>query len=87
MADVATRAPIQRLLQVAASLLAWWNAKSCQGFDLTDAWTIGAVVRDRLATAAFIATIRDWPAAYGLGPPFEQLVTLWRPALAGASDV
>jgi len=66
--------PSQRLLQVAASLLAWWNAKSCRGFDLTDLSPVGAIARDMLATAAFIATHRDYPAAYGLGPQFEQLV-------------
>ncbi len=97
LVDVATLAPTQRLLQVAAgetgqagtvaaSLLAWWNAKSCRGFNLTDLWTVGAIARDMLATAAFIATLREYPAGYGLGPQFEQLVNLWRPALAGTGD-
>ncbi len=99
LVDVATRAPIQRLVQVAAgntsqsgtvgaSLLAWWNAKSCRGFDLTDLWTVdNAIAREMLATAAFIATHREYPAAYGLGHQFEQLVARWRPALAGTGDV
>ncbi len=56
-------------------------------FDLTDLWTVGAIARDMLATAAFIATLREYRAAYGLRPQFEQLVTLWRPALAGTGDV
>ncbi len=47
--DVAELAPIQRLLAVApgaigqsrtvaGSLLAWWNATRCGGFDLADLW-------------------------------------------------
>jgi len=99
LADVAARAPTQRLLQVAAgdtsqsgtvgtSLLAWWNAKSCCGFDLTDLWTVdNAISKQMLATAAFISTHWEYPAAYGVGPQFEQLVALRRPALAGTGDV
>jgi len=97
--QVHAAAPIQRLVQVAAgetgqagtvavSLLAWWNAKSCRGFDLTDLWTIDdAIARDRLVTAAFIAKHWEYSAAYGLGPQFEQLVARWRPALARTRDV
>ncbi len=68
--DLTTRPPIQRLLQVSAgetgpagtvagSLLAWWNATSCGGFELTDLWAVDdAIARDMLATAAF----RNTPA-------------------------
>jgi len=98
LVHVATRARIHGLLEVAAgetgqagtvavSLLAWWNAKSCGGFDLTGLWAVGdAIARDRLATAAFIAKHWEYPAAYGLGPQFEQLVARWRPTLAGTGD-
>ncbi len=96
---VAARARIHGLLEVAAgetgqagtvavSLLAWWSTKSCRSFDLTGLWAVGdAIARDRLVTAAFIATLREYPAAYGLGPQFEQLVARWRPALAGTGNV
>ena len=92
--DVAALAPVQRLLTiaqgdtgqsrtVASFLLAWWNAQACGGFDLADLWTVDeAITRDMVATAAFIASHREYPTAYGLGPQFEALVLQWRPALA-----
>ena len=93
LTDVAELGPVQRLLTVADGdtgqsrtvagfLLAWWNAESCGGFDLTDLWAVDeAIARDMLATITFIATHREYPTAYGLGPQFVQLVTRWRPAL------
>jgi len=71
LVDIAALARIHGLLEVAAFLLAWWNAKSCRGFDLTDLWKVGATARDRLATVAFIATHPEYPAAYGLGSVTE----------------
>ena len=97
-ADVSTHAPIHHRLQVAAGrtgqadttagyLLAWWNAKSCRDFALTDLWTVGAIARDRLATAGFIAGHRDYPGTDCLGQPFEHLLALWRPAPDGTDNV
>jgi len=55
--------------------------------DPTDRWTVGTITRDTLATVALIVTHRQYPAADGLGPQFEQLATRWKPALAGTGDV
>ena len=97
--DVATRALIQRLLQVAAgrtgqagtaaaALLAGWNAKSRGDFALTNLWLFdNAADRETLATGAFIATLRECPAACERSPPFGQLVAVGRPALARTGDV
>ena len=75
LVDVAELAPIRRLLQVAASdtgqsrrvadfLLAWWNAGSCDGFDLAELSTMDeAIAADMLATVAFIAARREYPNA------------------------
>jgi hypothetical protein len=91
--DVAELAPIRRLIDLARSdtgqarraanfLLAWWNARHCGGFDLTDLWAVDRkVADDMLATAAFIARHQEYPTAYGLGPDFQALVALWRPQL------
>ncbi len=96
--DVTELAPVQRLLAVAQSdtgqsrtvagfLLAWWNAPSCGGFDLADLWSVDeAIVRDMVATVAFVAAHRKYPTAFGLAPQFEALVTRWRPALAQGDD-
>ena len=92
--DVAALAPVQRLLAIAQGdtgqsrtaasfLLAWWNAGTCGGFDFADLWSVDeAIARDIVATVAFIASHREYPTGYGLGPQFEALVTRWRPALA-----
>ena len=91
--DIAELAPIRRLIAIARSdtgqsrrvanfLLAWWNAGSCGGFDLTDLWAVDQTIADDLlATAAFIAGHHEYPDSYGLREDFEALVTLWRPQL------
>ena len=91
--DTAELAPIHRLIEIARSdtgqsrrvanfLLAWWNAGSCGGFDLTDLWMVDRkIADDMLATAAFIATHHEYPNSYGLRADFETLIALWRPQL------
>ena len=91
--DVAELAPIHRLIAIARSdtgqsrrvanfLLAWWNAGSCGGFDLTDLWAVDKkIADDMLAAATFIAGHHEYPNAYGLREDFETLTTLWRPQL------
>jgi hypothetical protein len=91
--DVAELAPIRRLIAIARSdtgqsrrvanfLLAWWNAGSCGGFDLTDLWAVDqTIAADLLATAAFIAGHHEYPDSYGLREDFETMVALWRPQL------
>lgn len=82
---------VRRLLDVAKSdtgqsrrvanfLLAWWNAVSCGGFDLTDLWSVDAsIATDMLTVAAMISRARIYPDALGLRPQFEQLQIDWRP--------
>lgn len=66
---------------VADFLLAWWNAKSCGGFDLTDLWAVDEdIARDMLTVCELIATIRSYPDALGFKADFGNLVALWRPA-------
>ena len=67
--------------RVADFLLAWWNARACGGFDLSDLWAVeSAIADDMLIVVELIARHREYPTAYGLGTDFERLVELWRPA-------
>lgn len=68
--------------RVADFLLAWWNAGSCGGFDLTDLWAVDtAIARDMLAVMFLIARHNNYPDAYGFKPDFERMVAEWRPQL------
>lgn len=63
-------------------LLAWWNATSCGGFDLTDLWSVDrAIAQDMITVTGLIARLHNYPDAYGLRDEFEQLVRDWRPQL------
>jgi len=73
--------------RVADFLLAWWNAGSCGGFDLTNLWAIDtAIAADMVAVMGLVATHHNYPDAYGLGPAFERIVNEWRPELVKAKD-
>jgi hypothetical protein len=70
--------------RVANFLLAWWNAETCGGFDLTDLWNVDdAIAADMLTVFAMLARHRCYP--YEIDPSlrqdFEQLVVDWRPDL------
>lgn len=68
--------------KVASFLLAWWNAQTCGGFDLTDLWGLDAdLCTDALRVFLQIATVNAYPDTLGYGPQFERLVALWRPHL------
>jgi hypothetical protein len=70
---------------VADFLLAWWNAASCGGFDLTTLWRVEAPIRqDMLAVLDLIAQHREFPTAYGLGDAFVAVVRQWRPHVTEA---
>lgn len=91
--DTETTAAIERLLKiaehdtgqsgrVAGFLLAWWNAETCGGFDITNAWGCDdVIVQDMVRVFTYAATHRNYPDALGFGPQFEQIVRLWRPKL------
>ncbi|MGE4339703.1 MAG: hypothetical protein AB7E55_27630 [Pigmentiphaga sp.] len=67
---------------VANFLLAWWNAGSCGGFDLTDLWGVDrAIANDMIAVIVLIASRHDYPDVYGLRTDFERMVAEWRPEL------
>ena len=68
--------------RVADFLLAWWNAGSCGGFDLTNLWAVDrAIAQDMAQVMVLIAVRHEYPTAYGLGPDFERIVADWRPEL------
>lgn len=92
-ATPAELAAVRRLLTAASSdtgqsrrvanfLLAWWNAVSCGGFDLTDLWAVDAsLAEDMLVVAGMIARVREYPDALGLRDAFARLLADWRPEL------
>lgn len=70
--------------RVADFLLAWWNATSCRGFDLTDLWNVDQeIYDDMLLVINLIRHSRSYPDI--LSTPvhehFIELVKLWRPHL------
>ena len=68
--------------KVANFLLAWWNAETCGGFDLTDLWGLDTeLCTDALRVFLHIATVNAYPDTLGYGPQFERLVADWRPHL------
>ena len=96
--DVTAIAALRRLLDIARDdtgqcrrvanfLLAWWNADSCGGWDLTELWAVDrAIADDMLAVAAFISRNHEYPSSYGLRAEFEGLVAQWRPHLVTQPD-
>lgn len=63
-------------------LLAWWNAASLGGFDLTELWLLDEQhSRDILQVFAFISQNNVYPDTLGLRSEFDELIRLWRPHL------
>lgn len=72
--------------RVADFLLAWWNAGTCGGFDLTDLWAVDtAIAQDMLTVFGLVARVSEYPSAHApdLQAEFEAIVRAWRPELAG----
>jgi len=70
--------------RVADFLLAWWNAASCGGFDLTDLWAVAAEIADDMVTVInLIRRVRAYPDTLSseTHAEFKALVKLWRPLL------
>lgn len=70
--------------RVADFLLAWWNATSCGGFDLSDLWGVDLEIADDMVEViGLIRRSRSYPDA--LSTPaheaFKELVKIWRPQL------
>lgn len=63
-------------------LLAWWNAVTCGGFDLTDLWAVDtAITKDMLTVCGLIARAQSYPDTLGFRADFERIVADWRPEL------
>ncbi|BCH33204.1 hypothetical protein MesoLjLc_51340 [Mesorhizobium sp. L-8-10] len=87
------QAALERLLKIAASdteqsrrvadfLLAWWNAGSCGGFDLTSLWALDRAIADDMAIVfPMIARVNSYPDSLGYKTQFEAIVRSWRPEL------
>lgn len=92
------RAAIQRLIAIARSdtgqsrrvadfLLAWWNADSCGGFDLTHLWGVDrAVAEDIVTVFCLVARLHHYPDTLGFKTDFEAILRDWRPHLATTGD-
>lgn len=91
-------AALRRLIRVAQSntgqsrrcaafLLAWWNADTCGGFDLTDLWAVDtSLANDMLAVAGLVARHNVYPDTYEPRRIFVELVGQWRPHLMTKDD-
>lgn len=89
--DENTRAAFERLLDLARSdtgqarraasfILAWWNAESLGGFDITDLFAVDAAIgRDMAIVFEWIARRSNaiYPEEYR--SEIENLIEAWRP--------
>lgn len=68
--------------RVADFLLAWWNADSCGGFDLTDLWAVDEEIAEDMVTVfAYVARANKYPDVIGYAAQFKSIVRSWRPEL------
>jgi len=88
-------AALRRLIQIAKGdtgqsrrvadfLLAWWNAGSCGGFDLTDLWAVDRTIADDMYTVfILIGRVSSYPDKLDetLGADFRAITRLWRPEI------
>ena len=69
--------------RVADFLLAWWNAGSCGGFDLTALWGLDSSIADDMVIVfGYVAYANTYPDALGFNAEFQSIVRGWRPELA-----
>ncbi len=88
--DAHELAALERLLDIARSdtgtsrkvanfLLAWWNAGTCGGFDLTDLWSVDTEISDDMLTILpLVRRLRAYPDVLGYREDFTQMVRRWR---------
>ncbi|AAF85589.1 DUF7673 family protein [Xylella fastidiosa] len=68
---------------VANFLLAWWNADSCGGFNLTALWGLDeAITVDMTAVFTLVAGVSKYPDSLGYEEDFKAILRQWRPELA-----
>jgi hypothetical protein len=69
---------------IANFLLAWWNAKDCGGFDLTELWAVEpSIAADMVVVFSLIAGRHIYPDNLGYGEQFGQMVAAWRGTVKG----
>ena len=69
--------------RVADFLLAWWNAGSCGGFDLTNLWGVDdSIADDMVIVFGYVARANAYPDTLGFNAEFQSIVRGWRPELA-----
>jgi len=68
--------------RVADFLLAWWNAGSCGGFDITTAWGLDdTIIEDIITVFGLAVRCNSYPDALGYGDAFKLVIDAWRPEL------
>jgi hypothetical protein len=68
--------------RVASFLLAWWNAPTQGGFDLTDLWSVDEdIADDMMLVLGYIRRCRQYPDALGHKHAFEKIIAAWRTAI------
>lgn len=73
------RADTGQSRRVANFLLAWWNAATCGGFDMTDMWSVDQEIAADMATIfGCMVRVQCYPDSLGYGEQFTELVRLWR---------
>lgn len=71
--------------RVASFLLAWWNADTCGGFDLTNLWGLDQSLREDIVRVfAFVAFDQHYPDTLGWRQEFGVVLRRWRPHLLDA---
>lgn len=61
--------------RVAQFLLAWWDAPTFGGFDLTQAWGLDhQIALDMAVVFAMIIRTHAYPDQLGYGPAFERII-------------
>jgi hypothetical protein len=69
--------------RVADFLLAWWNAGSCGGFDLTNLWGVDrSIADDMVIVFGYVARANAYPDTLGFNAEFQSIVCGWRPEIA-----
>ena len=88
------KASLERLIAIAQSdtgqarrvadfLLAWWNAGSCGGFDLTNLWGVDdSIADDMVIVFGYVSRANAYPDTLGFNAEFQSIVRGWRPEIA-----
>jgi hypothetical protein len=88
------KASLERLIAIAQSdtgqarrvsdfLLAWWNAGSCGGFDLTNLWGVDrSIADDMVIVFGYVARANAYLDTLGFNAEFQAIVRGWRPEIA-----